>query len=107
MLKDRDYYKSTSLQKGFTLIEVLIAVAIVSIMAAAFLPMLSNNLSNIFKPGYRQQALYQAQTDLDNFSNSTNTDSITVGSTTIHGTLTTVTKTVSGHTVSLYYFYAP
>jgi len=107
MLKDPNYYKSTSLQKGFTLIEVLIAVAIVSIMAAAFLPMLSNNVSNIFKPGYREQALYQAQTELDNFSSSTNTDSVSIGSTTVQGTLTTITKTVSGHTVSLYYFYTP
>lgn len=107
MQNDPSINKSDNRQKGFTLIEIMVAVAILGIMAAAFLPILSSSMSNIFHPGYHEQALYQAQTELDNFTGSSNTDKITIESTNVYGTLKTVSKTVSGHTVSLYYFYVP
>lgn len=108
MLTDLSIIKSDTRQKGFTLIEILVAIAILGIMAAAFLPILSSSMSNIFRPGYQEQALYQAQTELDNFTGSTDPpDKVEIGSTTIKGTLKTATKTVSGYTVSLYYFYVP
>jgi len=97
-------------QKGFTLIEIILATAILGILAAAFLPLLSNSMSGIFRSGQRGDALYQAQTKIENATGgaeTTKTIYITPPSGTsipFAGKIRTVTETVNGNTVSLYIF---
>jgi len=66
-------------QNGFTLIEIILTIAILGLMAATFLPLLTTSTSNIFKPGQRNSVLYQAQSQLDNYTGtSTSTISMSV-----------------------------
>ena len=51
--------------QGMTLLEVIIAVAILGIIAAVFLNSFSTGFINIFNMGNRTKAMLQAQTILD------------------------------------------
>lgn len=52
--------------KGLTLIEVIISVAILGILALAFLNIFSNNATNIFSAGDKTENIYEAQKKIDN-----------------------------------------
>jgi len=97
-------------QKGFTLIEIILATAILGILAAAFLPFLGNGMSGIFRSSQRGDALYQAQSKIEKATGGTETAktiSITPPSGTsipLAGKIRTVTETINGNTVTLYIF---
>lgn len=111
--------KYSAKQKGFTLIEILVAIAILGIMAAAFLPLLTNSMSGIFWTGHREGLLYRAQSKLETFTGSTST-TVTEGTTVtdvtvvpiskiittpeINGQIQEVEVTENGTSVSLYMF---
>jgi len=97
-------------QMGFTLIEIIVAVFIIAIMAAAFLPLLTNSFSGIFQSSSRQEALYQVQTNIEGLSNDNDDNAITIKDqsgttiTRIDGKMHTVTNTVNNNTVSINVF---
>ena len=105
MLQNNNIYLR---QKGFTLIEIVVTIAILGIMVVAFLPLLSNSTSGIFRSGQRGYALYQAQTKIENSTLGTVTGkTVTISppsgiSISIAGNIRTVTD--NGNTVSLYIF---
>lgn len=60
--------------KGMTLIEILVAIAILGIIAASFLTLFSNGYINIFKSGYRTDTTMKLQSIVDHLdSTSINT----------------------------------
>lgn len=59
---------------GFTLIEVIISIAIVSIIAAAFLSAFSNGFINIIRSGQKTEAAEKAQKIIDLIYESGSTD---------------------------------
>lgn len=48
-------------QKGFTLVEVIVAMAILLLIAVAIAPMISQGFSHIFLAGEKSQAIHQAE----------------------------------------------
>lgn len=92
-------------RKGVTLIEIIIAVAILGIIAAAFLMMFSNGLSTIYFAGNKSRATFSAQSDVDNKilnSSDVNTDTIYVDFYDIEtpdSSVTPVTKSVTGEII--------
>lgn len=102
------------LQKGFTLIEIIVSIAILGIIAVAFLPLISSSISGIFRPGQRAEALFQAQSKLEN-PPAGNIPAVTTINVTANAPLTSytftgkirkVTEPVNGSTtpVTLYVF---
>jgi len=57
--------KNLHKQKGFTLIEVLLAITILSILAITFLPIIAGSFQQIVAVGQRSQKLYQAQNRME------------------------------------------
>ena len=53
-----------SCKRGFTLVEVIVAVAILLILAIAFAPMISQGFGEVFRAGRLSQALQQAESRL-------------------------------------------
>lgn len=47
--------------KGFTLVEIIVAIALLAIMAVVFLPIMTMSYSHIVKTGKKSQKLYEAQ----------------------------------------------
>ena len=47
-------------EKGFTMVEVLISMAIISLLAMSFIPLFSSSLVNIFAYGERERAMTAA-----------------------------------------------
>ena len=47
--------------KGFTLVEIILAIAILAILVVVFLPIMTMSYSHIMKTGRKSQKLYQAQ----------------------------------------------
>lgn len=47
-------------EKGFTMVEVLISMAIISLLAMSFIPLFSSSLVNIFSYGERERAMTAA-----------------------------------------------
>lgn len=52
-------------QRGFTLLEIILTVAILGIIAAAFLPLLTQSSSGIARTKLRSDALYRAQSQIE------------------------------------------
>lgn len=53
-------------EKGFTLVEVIIALVLVGIIAVSFIPVLSGEYVNIYKTGDKSQATYKASERIEN-----------------------------------------
>lgn len=68
-------------KKGFTLIELIVSIAILGIMAVAFLTMFFNGYTNIISAGNRTRAVKVAETLIDKVSKSGNPDIINSEST--------------------------
>lgn len=51
--------------KGFTLIEVIVSIAILGILAATFIPILSNQYISIIKTGKKSEATYLAVEEVE------------------------------------------
>lgn len=51
--------------KGFTLIEVIVAIAILGILAVTFIPMLSNQYLIIMKSGRKSEATYNTIDEIE------------------------------------------
>ena len=51
--------------KGFTLIEILISVAILGILLVILIPVFSYSLIRIIDSGHKTQAMYSAQTGVE------------------------------------------
>ena len=47
-------------EKGFTLVEVVVSIALVGILAITFIPILSAQYINIYKSGDKSKATYDA-----------------------------------------------
>jgi prepilin-type N-terminal cleavage/methylation domain-containing protein len=52
-------------EEGFTLVEVLVALAILSIIIMAFTTLFTSSFSGIFRAGRKSASLYEAQAVLD------------------------------------------
>lgn len=52
--------------RGFTIVEILVALSILSLVIFSFSPLISNSFSNIFTAGRKSNALYQAQKQMEN-----------------------------------------
>lgn len=48
-------------KKGFTLVEIIVAISILAILAVVFLPIMTMSYSHIVKTGKKSQRLYEAQ----------------------------------------------
>lgn len=48
-------------EQGFTLVEILVAVIILSVIIVAFMPMFTNSVANIYTAGNRSEARFQVQ----------------------------------------------
>lgn len=53
-------------EKGFTLIEVIISLALVGIIAIAFIPIFTSQYVNVYKSGDKSEATYNALEDVEN-----------------------------------------
>lgn len=53
-------------RRGFTLVEILVALSILSIIIFSFAPLISSSFSNIYTAGRKSDALYQAQEQMEN-----------------------------------------
>ncbi len=53
-------------EKGFSLIEVIVAVSILLIIISAFSLLFTNSFSGIFTAGRQSRSLFQAQEEIDN-----------------------------------------
>lgn len=96
-----------SIKKGFTLIEVIVSIAILGIISIAFLSIFSNGLIGIYRAGHKSVSQYEAQEKLENnISNPTNTDS-NLASTNVQMNLNFLGNAynVSGRKVDVQYFY--
>lgn len=60
--------------RGFSLIELLIALSIFVIIASAFLLLYTKSFSDIFHSGHKNEALYEIQQELENTIYSNNND---------------------------------
>lgn len=65
-------------RRGMTLIEIVIAIAILGIITAVFLSSFTTGYINIFNMGKKTKAMYQAQTMLDRISDSAMTAEETI-----------------------------
>lgn len=84
-------------RKGLTLIEVIITIAIISIMAVVILSIFNTSIISIFKSGNRTDKVFEVKKEIDqkiidNESNTTGIDEVTViipgiGDKTIKGTM--------------------
>lgn len=52
-------------KNGFTLIEVIVSIALLAIIATAFMTLLSNSYADIFISGSKSDALFQAQKEVE------------------------------------------
>ncbi|WP_409227553.1 type IV pilus modification PilV family protein [Gudongella sp. SC589] len=68
--------KKSAINKGFTLIEVIIAFAILAIVLVSFLGMFSNGLRTIFYSGDRTEANNYAQTIMDTIYHEVDVDNL-------------------------------
>ncbi|GAB6182086.1 hypothetical protein JCM14036_34050 [Desulfotomaculum defluvii] len=58
-------YKPVRNIKGFTLMEIMIAMSVIAIIIAAFAPLLSSSYSAIFSAGRQSNTLYTIQQKLE------------------------------------------
>ena len=66
---------------GFTLVEVLLAILVISIISSAFLQFFDVSISSIFASGQRTSAVYRIQEDLEKLyaiGASSNEDSVVI-----------------------------
>jgi len=52
-------------QSGYTIVEVIVAVAVLALLAAAFTPLLTGSLEIIMDSGDRSQELFEDKKDLE------------------------------------------
>lgn len=52
--------------RGFTLVEVIISMALVGILAISFIPIVTTQYVNIYKSGDKSEATYKALEDVEN-----------------------------------------
>lgn len=57
--------KKYSNQKGLTLVEVIVTLAIISIIASSFLTLFTTGFKGIFTAGNRSKAMYAAQKTME------------------------------------------
>ena len=48
-------------EQGFTVVELMIAIIVLSIIVVAYLPMFTNSIASIYTAGHRSEARFQAQ----------------------------------------------
>lgn len=63
-------------KKGMTLIEVIVALAILRILSVAFLEMFGNSYATVFKSGHRTNANMELQSIADNLNAYTSVDDV-------------------------------
>jgi len=59
--------------QGFTLIELIISIAILSIILVSFMSLLGNGTKNVFSMGHKTQAVAEAQSIIDTVYNAGDT----------------------------------
>lgn len=64
--------KAKNYVEGFTLVEVILALAIIGILSVAMIPVFSGSVTSIFIMGNRTQALSDARTILDEITSKKN-----------------------------------
>lgn len=105
------FMKHVKDEKGFTMVEVLIALAILVIIIAAFTALFTTGARGIFSAGRKSNALFEAQNEMDNFIAEGNSDGLATHNIEFDSITITVTgeeKIISteyeGRTVEIYYF---
>ncbi len=58
--------RSVKKEEGFTLVEVLVAVSILTIIIFAFTTLFTTSFTGIFGAGRKSEALFKAQEEMDN-----------------------------------------
>ena len=84
-------------KKGLTLIEIILSIAILGIIAIAFLPLLTFGYVNLFQTRDLTEAMYNSQQIVEKemeIARNTNTDASAL-------TLTVFGKSVTGHSLSV------
>lgn len=105
------FSKIVKSQKGFTLIEVVVALAILVIIVFSFTIMFTSSFSGIFRAGHKSRALFEAQEEMDNKiagNMNSGANAITVQfdqiDVTVDGEIKEVTYEYEGRNGVLYYF---
>lgn len=65
MLKEIIAIKGFSSKKGFTMLEILVALAVLGVISAVFFPIISGYLSNLRQAGLRNQQTIRSQGELN------------------------------------------
>jgi len=85
-------------KKGMTLVEIIVSIAILGIIAVAFLPVFTTGFSSVFHAGNKSEALYRAQQDMEGLI----ADKTITASPPVENTdKMTITKTVSINSVTI------
>ncbi|KAB2951650.1 prepilin-type N-terminal cleavage/methylation domain-containing protein [Heliorestis acidaminivorans] len=57
--------KILSEESGFTLVEVLVSLSLISIVLVAYLGLFTNSFQGIYSSGYKGEALFETQQDME------------------------------------------
>lgn len=97
--------------QGFTLIEIIVALAIIALIATAFFPLITQSFASIYRSGNDDKSLYQLQQKTENGSVGTvvNAAGLTIGfqngsSITVPGSTYSVHQNATGRQLTIIYF---
>lgn len=98
-------------QQGFSVVEIIISLAVIAMLAIYIIPFLTNSFLGISNIGNRSKALYQAQNVLENLTDKNNTAGtgkkiIINNEWEIEGKIKTVAVPVNNNSIKLFIFVA-
>lgn len=97
--------------QGFSLVEIIVALALIGLIATAFFPLITYSYKNIYSVGNDDKSLYQLQQKMENSSAWTeiNTDGINIEFTNgtiikVPGSTYSIQQNASGRQLTIIYF---